>query len=85
VLQVTYADVDYVGLVDVWFCALASRRTFARTIAIPLARGVSLPDRVGGAPMRFADRRLEMEIGETAGGTRIAVASSCSGRPGTSR
>src|SRR5437867_6953055 len=46
VLSVTYADVDYLGLVDVWFRDLGPGREVNRSAMVPLARGVSLPDRV---------------------------------------
>jgi len=72
-LNVTVADADYVGIVDVWCRALASGHGFARAAAVPLARGVALPDRVGAAPIHAATRGLEVTLAETADGTRIAA------------
>jgi hypothetical protein len=74
VLQLTYADVDYLGLVDAWFCDLAAGRVFARSVAVPFARGISLPDRVGEAPLRFAGRGLLVSFAEVLRGTRLVVA-----------
>src|SRR5947199_9537931 len=64
VLSVTYADVDYLGLVDVWFRDLGSGREVNRSAMVPLARGVSLPDRVAGAGMELQRRALGLAITE---------------------
>ena len=70
-MNVTYADVDYVGIADVWFCEFASKRTVSKSTASPLGRGMSLPDRVAGAPIRSHGAGLALSIDETDGGTRI--------------
>jgi hypothetical protein len=77
VLSMTYADVDYAGVVDVWFCDLASRRTFSRGAMVPLARGFDMPDRVGGGDMRLERDGLRVAITEHRDGTQLSA--SCDG------
>lgn len=72
-LSLTYADVDYLGLADVWFHDFSTARTFARSRMVPLARAMSLPDRPFGAPIRFARRGLELSFVEIDGGTRLTA------------
>src|SRR5205823_2527151 len=74
VLSVTYADVDYLGLADVWFLDTASGRTANRSAISPMARGFSLPDRVAGASMSFDSRGLRLAIAEERAGTRLTAA-----------
>lgn len=76
VLQLTYADLDYLGIVDVWFCELSSGRAFTRSVPVPVAREMAMPDRVGGTPLRFARRGLEVSMLEIDRGTRLEVATS---------
>lgn len=73
--NITYADVDYVGVVDVWYVELSTRRTIARSATVPRARGLALPDEVGGAPLHYEGNGFEVAITEVAG---------ASGGPGTS-
>lgn len=73
VLNLVYAHADYVGIADVWFCDLATGDSFAKSVPVPLGRGVELPDRVGGADMRFARGGLALSLVEEAGGTRLRV------------
>jgi hypothetical protein len=73
VLSMTFADVDYVGLADVWFLDLASRRVFSRSALAPFGRGLGLPDRVGAGSMAIAQRGLRLAITEEEGGTRLTA------------
>src|SRR5690625_429523 len=50
-LSVTYADVDYLGIADVWWLHHPTGATGGVQNALPLARGVSLPDRFGTSPL----------------------------------
>ena len=70
-LSLTYADLDYLGIIDVWFRDLATGRSFARTAPLPFARGLSLPERVGGAPIQFRGHGVELSFSEQTGGTRL--------------
>jgi hypothetical protein len=84
VISVTYADVDYLGIVDVWWADLsgvpgaAARtqpearpgvHTGGRNVVVPLGRGVSLPARPGTEPLRFVGRGIEMDLSDDDGGT----------------
>jgi hypothetical protein len=72
-LNIVVADVDYVGLVDVWFRDFTAGVEMTRTAMVPLARGITLPDRVGGAPIVVDRGDLRVSIREEAGGTRLRV------------
>jgi hypothetical protein len=71
VASVTYADVDYLGIADVWWADLPSGRTGGRNVTVPLARGIALPDRPGSAPLRFNGRRLRLALIDDADGTHF--------------
>jgi hypothetical protein len=74
VLSLTYADVDYAGTVDVWFRDLERGETFARGAIVPLARHMTLPDRVAGGDMRYEHNGLRVAITEHRDGTQLSVA-----------
>jgi hypothetical protein len=83
VVSITYADVDYLGLVDVWWADLAAGRTGGRGTAVPGARGIDLPDHPGTRPLRYSSRRLRVEIVDGAEGTRLRASwREPDGRPG---
>ena len=62
VVSGVYADVDYLGLADVWWVDLASGRAGGRGIATPLGLGLQLPDVPGSAPLRVKRRRFRLDI-----------------------
>jgi hypothetical protein len=72
-LNIVVADVDYLGLADVWFRDLSRGAETTRAVMVPLARGVTLPDRVGAAPIRIERGGLDVSMVEEAGGTRLRV------------
>ena len=72
-MNVTVADVDYLGLADVWFHDFGSGRTFTATFASPLARAIDLPDRVPGAPIVVRGGGLDLSIVDDGAGTRLRV------------
>src|SRR5439155_19115654 len=80
VLSLTYADVDYLGLADVWFLDTASGRTVSRSAVTPLGRAFALPDRVAGRSMFFERGSLRLEVTETAAATRLRTVSDRGGR-----
>lgn len=61
-VSVVYADVDYLGIVGVWWADLATGDAGGRELTVPLARGVKLPDVPGSLPLRFSHPRLEVEV-----------------------
>lgn len=73
VLSVTLADADYVGIADVWFLELATRRVVTRSALVPFARGLSMPDVVGGGSMRVERGGFRVSIEEEDGGTRLSA------------
>jgi Protein of unknown function (DUF2804) len=81
-LNLVYADVDYVGIADVWFHDFGSGDTAARSVPVPLARGVSLPATVAGGDMQFAHRGLALAIAEEEGGTRLRASFGDTGADG---
>ncbi|MCU0269453.1 MAG: DUF2804 domain-containing protein, partial [Acidimicrobiales bacterium] len=73
-LSVTYSDVSYVGIVSAFVLDLATGDTAQREVIVPLARGIALPERVGGADLSWAGRGLRLDLSEVGDGTRIQVA-----------
>lgn len=69
VVSCVYADVDYLGLADVWWCDLDDGATGGRGITVPFARGIALPDRPGTAPLHARSRHLDLAITDAADGT----------------
>jgi hypothetical protein len=70
-LAVTYADIGYLGLVAVWWVDLRSGESGGREVTVPAARGVSLPDRPGSAPLRYRSSNLDLDLVDGPNGTRI--------------
>lgn len=73
-LSVTYADVDYLGIVSVWWADLASGVSGGREATIPFARGVVLPDVPGTAPLVWSGRGLDVRIATDDAGTTLHAA-----------
>ncbi len=74
VVSLTYADVDYLGIVDVWWADLATGRTGGRSASPPFARGVALPDVPGSEPLRYTSRRLTATLTDDDAGTHLVAA-----------
>jgi hypothetical protein len=85
VVSSVYADVDYLGLADVWWCDLPSGRSGGRGITAPFARGIALPDLPGSAPLRARSRDFDLQISDASDGTTRIEATwrERDGRPGT--
>lgn len=69
VVSCVYADVDYLGLADVWWADLATGRHGGRGIMVPGARGISLPDESATAPLRVERRRFALDLTDDPDGT----------------
>ena len=83
-LSVTYADIDFLGITDVWWADLRSGRTGGRNRSVPGAAGISLPDRPGTAPLRSAARHQVLDLTDEPGGTRLSAAwTEADGTPGS--
>lgn len=70
-IAVTYADVGFLGMVDLWWLHHPSGRSGGRSTPVPFARGVSLPDRFGTEPLRFDGRGVSVDISDDGDGTEI--------------
>lgn len=74
VVSAVYADVDYLGLADIWWCELSSGTQGGAAVQRPLARGIHLPDRPGSEPLIVHSGNLDMAIEDAAdGSTRISA------------
>jgi hypothetical protein len=73
VVSTTYADVDYLGIADVWWCDLATGATGGRPNTVPLARGIDLPDRPGTAPLRYRSKGIWVDLVDDDRGTDLHV------------
>lgn len=72
-VSITYADVDYLGIADVWWADLRSGRTGGRHRAVPGAAGLHLPDRFGTEPLRYRSRTLDLDLVDDAAGTHLTA------------
>jgi hypothetical protein len=73
VVALTYADVDYLGVVAVWWCEPSTGRTGGRDVAVPLARGIDLPEVPGSAPLTYRSPHLGLEVTDEVGGTTLTA------------
>jgi hypothetical protein len=69
VVSSVYADVDYLGLADVWWVDLATKATGGRGITVPGARGMRLPDLPGSAPLTVRRRHFALDIRDALDGS----------------
>ena len=67
----TYSNVDYVGIVDVWWTDLASGRVGGRGATVPLPRHLHLPEHPGTAPLRYVGKHLAAEMVDEDDGTHL--------------
>ena len=75
VVSMVYADVDYLGIVDVWWADLTDNTSGGCSVMAPLARGVRLPDVPGTAPLELRSKKLDLSItDDTDGTTHLRVA-----------
>jgi hypothetical protein len=68
-ISVTYADVDYLGIVAVWWADLTTGRSGGRERAVPFGRGIELPDVAGSAALSFGSAGLDVRIEDDTDGT----------------
>lgn len=68
VLSLTYSDVDYIGIVDLWWADLAAGEEGGRSALLPLARGIELPDRPCTDPLVYRGPKLRVRVEEVAEG-----------------
>jgi hypothetical protein len=73
-LSLTYAHIDYLGLVNVRLFEYATQAVVEQQTVVPFGRGFVLPERVGGGDMHFRGRGLDVDVIEEAAGTRLRAA-----------
>ncbi len=74
-MNLTFADVDYLGLADVWFRDFDRAVDATATVPVPFALGMStLARRPGQAALATGGRKLRLAMTDEAGGTRLTVA-----------
>lgn len=71
-LQITCANLDWIGIVEVAYVELASGRVARASAIVPFSLGLRLPDTLGPA-IRFRAPHLGVTIREEARGTRLTV------------
>lgn len=71
ILSVTYADVDYLGIADVWWCDQRTGRVGGHAANVPGARGIALPDLPGSEPLRYRSSAIDLDLVDDADGTTI--------------
>lgn len=69
VMSLTYADVDYLGIADVWWADLTDGASGGRSVMVPLARGINLPDVSGTASLRMHRNAIDLSITDDTDGT----------------
>ncbi len=81
IVSVTYADVDYLGMANVWWLEPATGVTGGVDHNLPLARGVALPDRPGSEPLSYTGRTSSVKLVDDARGTTITASWIENGQP----
>lgn len=70
--SVTITDLDYAGLVFVYFADFAARQLTESTKLIPLGRGCNLPEHVN-ADVQYASRDVQAKMKQTNNGVELFV------------
>jgi hypothetical protein len=74
-IALTYADIDYLGIADLFFLCFESGRTHRHSVAVPLALGFRQAPIVDAARIDFDAFGLRLSMHDEAGGTRLAFRS----------
>lgn len=75
VVSVTYANLDYAGIAEVWWIDLATGEQGGADAVSPLGRGIDLPDRPGTAPLKLRHKNLDLSVVDAADGAATISAS----------
>jgi hypothetical protein len=73
-MNLTNADVDYLGLADAWFRDLDRGDECTATVPVPLARGFHLGPRAGSGTSEMVTRRLELRFEDRPDATSLRAA-----------
>lgn len=74
VISSVYADVDHIGLADVWWADLLTGESGGRAIITGPSSGIALPEQAGTAPLRVEHDGLSLEIVDDSVGTHLTAA-----------
>jgi Domain of unknown function (DUF2804), N-terminal/Domain of unknown function (DUF2804), C-terminal len=72
-VSAVYADIDYLGLADVFWVDLTTGTSGGHAIVVGESEGIQLPERPGTAPLRVNRDGLELAIVDDAAGTRLTA------------
>ncbi|MCB1030446.1 MAG: DUF2804 domain-containing protein [Acidimicrobiales bacterium] len=70
-IAVTYSNIGYLGVVDVWWVDLATGQTGGRSTGSPGSIGIRLPEQFGSRPLRWSSKGLRLEMATSATETTI--------------
>lgn len=73
-ISLTFADIDYVGLVSAWFIDLRRDRRIELSLPVPPGRMPHFPDVVAGGDLAIRLPGLEASIRETDEATHLSIA-----------
>lgn len=77
-----YADIDHLGLADVWWCHVPSGATGGHAIVTDAA-DVTLPERPGTAPLHVEKGPFRLDVSDDDAGTHVVAHwADADGRPG---
>jgi hypothetical protein len=83
IVSTTYADVDHLGLADVYWANLVAGETGGRSIVVGAEGGIVLPEITGDAPLTVDQDSLRLSITDDEGGSHISASwIEADGRPG---
>lgn len=82
-ISTTYADVDYLGIVDAWWHDLTTGESGGGGAMVPFAKGIALPDTPGTTPLRYRSKKVQADFVDDQQGTHLRVTwTEGDGRPG---
>jgi len=73
IVSITYADIDHLGLADVYWADLATSETGGQGIVVGAGEGISLPDVPASRPLTIVHESLDLRIDDDARGTRLVA------------
>ena len=74
VVSGVFANVDYLGLADVWWCNLATGETGGAGLFLPGGGGLRLPNQSGRAPLHASGANFRVDINDDAAGNTVITA-----------
>jgi len=74
VVSLVYADIDHLGLADVYWVDLVTGETGGHAIVVGANEGIVLPERPGTAPLAIDRDGLALRIADDDRGTRLIAA-----------